>query len=190
MYIVYLDQPKAFECAITLEGASIDNSKARLIMETKEGLNFIFHGSITKEGKVHIPVAKLKNILKEEQRGRMSLEVIADDVYFSPWSSDFETALARKVEVLIKEEVQPTKQQTKPKITVEVQNEVKKVDYLKEVAYLLKTNKISINNINENKAKLRKIIDIYCTQKKLTEAQVATLLNKLPDTLYELSYAN
>ena len=52
MYVVYLDQPKAFECAITLEGASVDTSKARLILETTQGLNFIFYGTISKEGKV------------------------------------------------------------------------------------------------------------------------------------------
>ena len=131
MYIVYLDQPKTFECSIQLEGASISNSKARLIMETKEGLNFIFNGKISDNGKVSIPVTKLKNIIKEEQRGKLTLEVIADDVYFSPWSSDFETALMKKVQVTVNEEITKPSKPTLSVVVDEPQKELtKKVDHL------------------------------------------------------------
>ena len=186
MYIVYLDQPKTFECSIQLEGASISNSKARLIMETKEGLNFIFNGKISENGKVSIPISKLKNIIKEEQRGKIILEVIADDVYFSPWSSDFETALMKKVQVTVNEEV--TKP-SKPTLSVIVENSAPKVDFLKEILYLLSKNKITIENIKENRSRLDSIVRSYTKEKNLDKTQIKEVLEKLPQKLYELTYS-
>jgi hypothetical protein len=185
MYTVYLDQPKTFECSIQLEGASISNSKARLIMETKEGLNFIFNGNINENGKVSIPISKLKNIIKEEQRGKLTLEVIADDVYFSPWTSDFETALMKKVQVTVNEEV--TKP-TKPTVSVIVENSAPKVDFLREILYLLSKNKITILNIKENKNRLDSIVSKYIQDKKLSRDQVKDVIEKLPQKLYEITY--
>ena len=189
MYIVYLDQPKTFECSIQLEGASISNSKARLIMETKEGLNFIFNGKISDNGKVSIPVTKLKNIIKEEQRGKLTLEVIADDVYFSPWSSDFETALMKKVQVTVNEEITKPSKPTLSVVVDEPKKEPKKVDHLLEIVYLLTKNKITILNIKENQGRLSSIVDKYVVDKKLDKYQLNEILTKLPQKLYELTYS-
>jgi hypothetical protein len=50
----------------------------------------------------------------------MRLEVIADDVYFEPWSSDFNVKTNKKVNVVVAEQVED-----KPKVNVVVaeQNE-------------------------------------------------------------------
>lgn len=190
MYIVYLDQPKTFECSIQLEGASISNSKARLIMETKEGLNFIFNGNINDNGKVSIPISKLKNIIKEEQKGKLTLEVIADDVYFSPWSSDFETALMKKVQVTVNEEIAKPSKPTVSVVVDEPQKQpAKKVDHLLEIVYLLTKNKITILNIKENQGRLSSIVDKYVVDKKLDKYQLNEILTKLPQKLYELTYS-
>jgi uncharacterized protein (DUF2267 family) len=190
MYIVYLDQPKTFECSIQLEGASISNSKARLIMETKEGLNFIFNGKISDNGKVSIPVTKLKNIIKEEQKGKLTLEVIADDVYFSPWSSDFETALMKKVQVTVNEEITKPSKPTLSVVVDEPKKEpTKKVDHLLEIVYLLTKNKITILNIKENQDRLSSIVDKYVVDRKLDKYQLNKILTKLPQKLYELTYS-
>jgi hypothetical protein len=190
MYIVYLDQPKTFECSIQLEGASISNSKARLIMETKEGLNFIFNGKISDNGKVTIPVTKLKNIIKEEQRGKLTLEVIADDVYFSPWSSDFETALMRKVQVTVNEEITKPSKPTLSVVVDEPKKEpIEKVDHLLEIVYLLTKSKITIVNIKENQSRLNSIVNKYVGDKQLGKSQLNEILTKLPQKLYELTYS-
>jgi hypothetical protein len=45
----------------------------------------------------------------------MRLEVIADDVYFEPWSSDFGVKTNKKVNVVVSEQ-----EEEKPRLTVEV----------------------------------------------------------------------
>lgn len=49
----------------------------------------------------------------------MRLEVIADDVYFEPWSSDFNVKTNKKVNVVVAEQVEE-----KPKMKVQVIEQV------------------------------------------------------------------
>ena len=86
MYTLYSDKNNIFECDIQLEGASLSQAFARVIIEGKN-LNLIFNGDISNEGNCRINLPKL-NMLKEG--GEMKLEVIADEMYFNPWNSDFE----------------------------------------------------------------------------------------------------
>ena len=58
MYKLFTDKPEVFECNIKLEGASLKNSQARLIIET-EDINLLFNGTITSDGKCTIPIKKL-----------------------------------------------------------------------------------------------------------------------------------
>jgi hypothetical protein len=51
----------------------------------------------------------------------MRLEVIADDVYFEPWSSDFIVKASKNVQVIVKEQVEEEK--TKLKVNVAPQKE-------------------------------------------------------------------
>jgi hypothetical protein len=46
----------------------------------------------------------------------MRLEVIADDVYFEPWSSDFNVKTTKKVNIVVSEQIEDEK----PKLKVEV----------------------------------------------------------------------
>ena len=102
MYTLYSDKNNIFECDIQLEGASLSQAFARVIVEGEE-LNLIFNGEITNEGNCRIEMPKL-NMLKEG--GEMKLEVIADDMYFNPWNSDFELKKSKSITVEVK---QPTK---------------------------------------------------------------------------------
>ena len=72
MYKLYTDKQEIFECDIQLEGASLANSKARLVIETTD-LALLFKGSITSEGKCKIPVKKLKGILGENSKGTIKI---------------------------------------------------------------------------------------------------------------------
>ena len=44
MYKLYTDKQEIFECDIQLEGASLNNSKARLVIETTD-LSLLFKGT-------------------------------------------------------------------------------------------------------------------------------------------------
>jgi len=101
MYTLYTDKQKNFECSISLEGASIKNSQARLIIEADD-LNLLFKGTIDSTGKCTVPIKKLRNLLEESTTGKIRLEVIAEDTYFTPWESDFEVATAKKLTVEVK----------------------------------------------------------------------------------------
>ena len=114
MYTLYSDKNNVFECDIQLEGASLSQAFARVIVESKD-LNLIFNGDITSEGNCRINLPRL-NMLKEG--GEIKLEVIADDMYFNPWNSQFELKKSKNITVEVK---QPTnKVITENKATVKV----------------------------------------------------------------------
>jgi TusA-related sulfurtransferase len=118
MYILYTDKQEVFECSISLEGASVKNSQARLIVES-DNLNLLFKGTIDSNGKCTVPIKKLKNLLEESTKGKIRLEVIADDTYFTPWESNFEVETARKVTVEVKSQSnQNIISESKPSISV------------------------------------------------------------------------
>ena len=77
MYTLYSDKKNIFECDIQLEGASLSQAFARVIIEGDD-LNLVFNGTITKDGNCKIEMPKLKIL---EGSGNMKLEVIADDMY-------------------------------------------------------------------------------------------------------------
>ena len=101
MYKLFTDKTELFECSISLEGASLKKSKARLVIETKE-YSLLFNGTISNSGKCEIPIRKLKGLIDENTSGNIRLEVIAEDTYFTPWESDFEVDVSKKVTVEVK----------------------------------------------------------------------------------------
>lgn len=123
-YKLYTDKSNKFNCNIEVEGTSLAKSQVRLVIESDE-MNFMFKGSIQSNGECEVIIPKTKNFLSEGTIGNMRLEVIADDVYFEPWSSDFVVATEKKVAVIVQEQ----QEDEKPKVRVEVfqQPEEKKV---------------------------------------------------------------
>ena len=101
MYKLYTDKQEIFECDIKLEGASLNSSIARLIIET-DNLALLFKGTINNNGKCTIPIKKLKGLIDETSKGDIRLEVIAEDTYFTPWESKFEIEASKKVTVEVK----------------------------------------------------------------------------------------
>lgn len=88
MEIFYTDKSKKFECNIDIDGADINETKARLALSfDKSNVKYIYEGSISKNGKCTIKIPEMKhtpNIV-----GNVVLEVIAENTYFEPWSDDF-----------------------------------------------------------------------------------------------------
>ena len=112
MYTLYSDKQNIFECDIQLEGASLSEAYARLIIESDD-INLMYNGTITSDGNCRITMPKLKGLVKEG--GNLNLEIIADDMYFNPWKSEYDLMTSKKVTVEVK-------QQTKTPI---IENKVK-----------------------------------------------------------------
>ena len=60
MYTLYSDKQNIFECDIQLEGASLTDAFARLIIES-DNINLMYNGTITSDGNCRISMPKLKN---------------------------------------------------------------------------------------------------------------------------------
>lgn len=98
-YSFYRDRDEVFECKVTIEG-TISTATARLILIT-DTWNLVFYGKIKRDGTCIIPIKKLV-VLPQGTTGRATLEVVVDDVVFSPWENAFRVEESKKVRVQIK----------------------------------------------------------------------------------------
>lgn len=114
MYSLYLDRPTEFVCEISVKNASLKNALARMVVKS-DNLTLLFEGQI-KNGKCIIPINRLKGLLEGNSRGKMTLETIVEDAYFSPWQDDFSVEEHTSVKVKVNEQ----KQSTKPMVMVKV----------------------------------------------------------------------
>jgi hypothetical protein len=202
MYKLYTDKTEIFECKVKIDGASLSNSKARLIIES-EDLNLLFNGKIDEQGNCKIPIKRLKGILPESMKGEIKLEVIADDTYFIPWKSEFSVDASKKVVVEVKSQDADLIIESAPKVSVtDVKNTesivttVASTEYAPDINKIIKEHvvnlmrlllreDISIDNIVFKKNKANSIISTYLASQKvkLTEIDknqiVEGLLNKL-----------
>ena len=171
MYKLFTDKTELFECSISLEGASLKKSKARLVIETKE-YSLLFNGSISKGGKCEIPIRKLKGLIDENTAGNIRLEVIAEDTFFTPWESDFEVDTSKKVTVEVKSQ-SIKKPIVETKVKVNVKNKVsRKVtnpekQHVINLFKLLVKEDINIENITFKRNKLNNIVGTYLKDKKI-----------------------
>lgn len=117
-YKLFLDKNNLFECDIQLQGASLKSSFARIIVEGKDH-SYVFNGEIDQNGHCSVELNKLKDIFENNETGTIKLEVVADDVYFNPWSDSFQTDLSKRIDVVVKEQ----EEVTKPMISVSVKKQ-------------------------------------------------------------------
>ena len=156
---LYTDKSEIFECNVSLEGASIKNSKLRAILKFDDK-NLMVEGKINSNGKGKIVFPKLNNISEDGEVGKMELEVIAEDAYFQPYKEVFKVETSKKatVEVL-------NKKSLKPKIVVEkVTPEPEK-----ELLNLLKERGITKKTLIENKSRLSKVLYNYYKETNINE---------------------
>ena len=154
---LYTDKSEIFECNVSLEGASIKNSKLRAILKFNDK-NLMVEGKINSNGKGKIVFPKLNNISEDGEVGKMELEVIAEDAYFQPYKEVFKVETSKKatVEVL-------NKKPLKPKIVVE------KITPEKELLNLLKELGITKKTLIENKSRLSKVLYNYYKETNINE---------------------
>ena len=99
-YKIYRDREETFECNISVQGAKLSTSQARLIFD-HEICNVVFYGKVYKDGKCTVPLKKM-SFYPEGSIGRVRLEVIVDDTIFIPWEETFVVEGAKKVTVQVK----------------------------------------------------------------------------------------
>ena len=160
MYKLFTDKTELFECSISLQGASLKKSKARLVVETPD-YSLLFNGTISKSGKCEIPIKKLKGLIDEDTSGNIRLEVIAEDTFFTPWESDFEVETSRKVTVEVKS--QTTKKSiVEAKVTVKENNiSTSEKQHVINLLKILIKEEINIKNISYKRNKLNNIVATY-----------------------------
>ena len=162
MYKLFTDKTELFECSISLQGASLKKSKARLVVETPE-YSLLFKGSISKGGKCEIPIRKLKGLIDEDTKGNIRLEVIAEDTFFTPWESDFEVETSKKVTV--EDKSQTTKKPiVEAKVEVKVKNKkptITEKDHVINLFKLLIKDDINVDNISYKRNALNNIVATY-----------------------------
>ena len=170
MYKLFTDKPELFECDIKIEGASLSNSKARLVVETND-YSLMFNGNITSDGKCKIPIRKLKGLIDENSKGNIRLEVIAEDTYFTPWKSDFKISASKKVTVEIKS--QSSKKVIKEnRVQISnIKNQItnKDINHVTNIMKLLVREDINLKNLHLKKNRLNKIVAVYTKHKPLNE---------------------
>lgn len=169
MYNLYTDKSELFECKISLEGSSIENSECRLVIESDD-LSLLFRGKLNKDGKAEIPIKKLKGLMSEGTSGIMQLEVLADkETYFLPWQEKFIVKTNKKVTVEVLQKTENKKLLTtetkKPSIKVDVKSnkEISKLktsdkDIIREFIFNLRKNNINLLNLESKKEEFNKII--------------------------------
>jgi hypothetical protein len=172
MYKLYTDKQELFECDIQLEGASLTDSKARLVIETND-LALLFKGDIDSKGKCKIPVKRLKGLLGENVKGTIKLEVIAEDTYFTPWESDFKVEASKKVQVEVKSQTKEVIKESKPSVKVKNVNEItnKEKDHVLNILKLLIKEDINLTNVSFRKNKLNHIVATYLENHPINEQQ-------------------
>jgi hypothetical protein len=191
MYKLFTDKTELFECNIQLEGASIKNSQARLLIES-DNLSLVFKGEISSDGKCKIPVRKLKGLLDESTQGNVKLEVIAEDTYFTPWESKFVVETSKKIAVEVKSQQTPVNiiTESKPKITIDKVKTIQSVQENKHVLKiigLLKKENIYLNNISKNKVKLNSLIEAYLKKNNVNPNQVGLIIEGVLKGLSKIS---
>ena len=192
MYKLFTDKAELFECDIKIEGASLTNSTARLVVETTD-YSLMFNGKISSEGKCEIPIKKLKGLIDESSKGNVRLEVIAEDTYFIPWKSDFEIEASKKVTVEVRSQQKPMIESKGPKVKVANIKETKKVKkqgisesekrHILNIMKLLIHENVNINNLSIKKDKLNKVIATYTQFKPINEESKGKVINGVLNVL-------
>ena len=168
MYTIFTDKTEDFKCKIAVEGSQLSETIARLVIES-DHVSLLFEGKIDSEGNCTVPIKKLKNLLPESSTGKMKLEVIAEDTFFSPWEDEYIVKTNKKVTVEMVTPSEPIKE-SKVKVEVIPQGTNKKnpivekkeppkvINHGKVLSEQLKKEGIKISNIVENKSKVVKLI--------------------------------
>ena len=188
MYTLYTDKSEDFKCNIGVEGASISNTTARLVLENKN-VNLMFEGKVSKDGTCTIPIKKLKNILPEGTEGKMILEVVADDSFFSPWDDDFSVKVNKRVTVEVANDTRKTIKENKVQVKVSGLDKPKptirkavvnkpKLSHSEMIGEVLTKKGVTLDNFDSHVDSVQKLVETYIKKYKIKES-ADNLLNEI-----------
>ena len=112
----------------------------------------LFNGEISSEGNCRINLPKL-SVLKEG--GDMKLEVIADDMYFNPWNSEYELKKSKSITVEVKQPQDKIITENKAKVKVNVNNQTQRVKRTPQPKSTIKESQFTKNDLKKLLLKLR-----------------------------------
>lgn len=101
MVELYSDRAnQVFDFDLTPEGTNKEISDVRIIATfEKHNRDYIFFGKkINEDGKYRIEIPPLKEV-KEDTIGKLKLEVVAEDMIFNPWGTEFTIKSKKEVKV-------------------------------------------------------------------------------------------
>ena len=180
MYKLYTDKIENFEAKIQLTGASLKESKARLVIES-EDFDLMFKGTIGSDGNIKVPVKRLRGLIDENTKGTIKLEVIAEDTYFIPWESTFEVETSKKVTVEVKSQKSAKLVESKANVEILSQTEptLSEREHIINIVKMLVKENINIKNLHIKKNKLNNIVAEYIQENTITEEQKSPVINKV-----------
>ena len=182
MYKLYTDKQETFECDLFLEGADLEKSSARIVIESKD-LTLMFKGIIDDKGNCKVPIKKLKGLMSENTTGDIKLEVIAEDTLIQPWQSEFVVETSKKVTVEVKGQgdKKPIKEvSNKPQ--VKIKNIKNNFNPVNDMVNTLSENGITLQKIIKNKKRIAPILENYSMKvnyKGGTKKFIREVINKL-----------
>jgi len=182
----YRDKSKLFECNISVDGASINETKARLVLEFPNDRNLLFYGKIKENGKCEINIPALKEF--EESNGTVILEIIADSTYFESWRDGFNLETNKKVtvemiekkdDVLVEKKIIPhvqiiTTKEDKKSTVVENKKETP-TSLLTDFKNFANKKKVNLSETCKDKDKYLKFMMEFKKHKTLTNNEVLKL---------------
>lgn len=179
-YTLYTDKPNSFQCKLELEGASLKNASARVILEGSSR-SFLFEGKISPSGQCEISLEKLSEIFSVGESGNMKLEVIADDAYFAPWQSQFSVDASKKLHVEVMQQT-ATPQKPTMKVSVLTPQQKELMIVTESLAAELKDLGITKANLHKNKKRVSKLAAAYineCVYSHSTEKVITNIVKLL-----------
>ena len=181
-YKLYTDKQETFECDLYLEGASLKDSSARILVETKD-LTLLFPGTIDKKGNCKVPIKKLKGLLDENTTGNIKLEVIAEDTLIEPWQSEFVVSTSKKVTVEVKGQgnKKPIREASKPR--VKIKNVKNHFNPINKMVKVLTENNMTLQKVAKDKKRIVTILENYSNKigyRGGTKKFIREVIQKLP----------
>lgn len=179
----FTDKTKLFECNIAIDGANLNETKARLVLEFPNKRSLLFHGKINSNGKCEVRIPALKEM--EECEGNVLLEVIADSTYFESWSDKFILEQNKKVMVEVfdsEKDIISEEKKIRPVVNI-ITEGVKFDNTYKDFKKYIVENRININQIVKNKNKFFKLLREYQNDSGITKDGVTKIVNEIKSSI-------
>lgn len=95
-YKMYRDKAEVIEFKIGVQGVSLAQAQARVVLET-DSWNLVFPGKVYSDGRCVVPI-KMLTVFPVNTVGKITLEVILESTIFTPWEETFVVEGYKKVD--------------------------------------------------------------------------------------------